>query len=195
MLAKRYIKWMAINSWASSTSAVISTNSMLSSIATTPSYTSVIASTYVGKDLIGQLGGLSYAWRTGKKADQEPVKYVTKGAMIQQGAFFLENSAWLIENKLFVFPFLGVSSTMKNISFISIGAVNANNLQKISSSQIGEFYSKVASINTLAATLGIITGIGIIHLIPSYTIRSLVVMPILGVISVYSLRQSTKLTT
>lgn len=193
MSVKKYIRWMALNSWASSTSAVISTNSMLSSIMTTPSYTSVIATTYVGKDIIGQLGGLGYAWRTGKKADQQPMKYVTKGALIQQIAFFLENSSILITNKIFVLPFLGLSSTLKNVSFISMGAVNANNLQKLSSGQIGEFYSKVASINTLASTVGMVTGIGIIHLIPSYTIRSLVIMPCLGAISVYSLRQATKL--
>lgn len=193
MSVKKYIRWMALNSWASSTSAVISTNSMLSSIMNTPSYTSVIATTYVGKDIIGQLGGLGYAWRTGKKADQQPMKYVTKGVLLQQAAFFLENSSILITNKIFVLPFLGVSSTLKNVSFISMGAVNANNLQKLSSGQIGEFYSKVASINTLSSTIGMVTGIGIIHLIPSYTIRSFVVMPILGAISVYSLRQATKL--
>lgn len=193
MSVKKYIRWMALNSWASSTSAVISTNSMLSSIMTTPSYTSIIATTYVGKDIIGQLGGLGYAWRTGKKADQQPMKYVTKGALIQQIAFFLENSSVLITNKIFILPFLGLSSTLKNVSFISMGAVNANNLQKLSSGQIGEFYSKVASINTLASTVGMVTGIGIIHLIPSYTIRSLVIMPCLGAISVYSLRQATKL--
>jgi hypothetical protein len=194
MLANKYIRWVALNSWATSTSAVISTNSMLNSIISTPSYTSVIATTYVGKDIIGQLGGLGYAWQTGKKADQQPVKYITKGALIQQAALFLENSSILFSNKMFILPFLGLSSTLKNVSFISIGAVNANNLQKLSSGNIGEFYSKVASINTLASTLGMITGIGIIHTIPSYTIRTIVIMPILGLVSVYSLRQATKLT-
>jgi hypothetical protein len=193
MSARKYIRWMAVNSWATSTSSVISTNSMLNSIMNSPSYTSVIATTYVGKDIIGQLGGLGYAWRTGKKADQQPMKYVTKGALIQQGALFLENFSILITNKTFVLPFLGLSSTMKNVSFISMGAVNANNLQKLSSGNIGEFYSKVASINTLSSTLGMITGIGIIHMIPSYTVRTMLIMPLLGIVSIYSLRQATKL--
>lgn len=194
MLAKRYIKWMALNSWATSASAVISTNSMLNSIMSTPSYTSVIATTYVGKDIIGQLGGLGYVWKTGKKADQQPVKYVTKGALILQGALFLENSSVLITNKMFILPFLGLSSMMKNISFISMGAVNANNLQKLAFGNIGEFYAKVASVNTLASTIGMITGIGIIHILPSYTVRTMVVMPVLGAISVYSLRKATEMT-
>jgi len=194
MNMKKYIRWMALNSWASSASSVISTNSMLSSIMNIPSYTSVIATTYVGKDIMGQLGSLVYAWKTGKKADQQPIKYVTKGALLQQTALFLENSSVLITNNNYILPFLGVSSTLKNVSFISMGAVNANNLQKLSTEHIGELYSKVASINTLSSTVGMVTGIGIIHVIPSYTVRSLLVMPILGAISVYSLRKATNLT-
>ena len=128
-VSKNYLRLMALNSWASSASAVISTNSMLNSImGNTPTYTSVLATTYIGKDIIGQLGGLSYAWRTGKKADEQPVKYITKGALIQQGSFYLENASVLIpaSGANFVLPFLGLSSTLKNVSFIAIGATFKN---------------------------------------------------------------------
>jgi hypothetical protein len=188
-----YLKWMAMNSFSSSVSSVISTNSMLSSIMTTPSYTSVIATNYVGKDIIGQLGGLTYAWKTGKNADHQPLKYITKGSLIQQTSFFLENAAPLISNKFLILPFLGFSSTLKNISFISIGAVNATNLRKLSSGRIGEFYSKAAAINTIASTLGMIVGIATIHFIPSYTIRSFIVLPMMSAISIYSLRRATRI--
>lgn len=187
---------MALNSWASSVSSVISTNSMLNSIVgTTPTYTSVIATTYIGKDIIGQLGGLSYAWKTGKKADEQPTKYITKGGIIQQASFYLENASVLIPQSgaNFVLPFLGLSSTLKNVSFIAIGAVNANNLQKLSSGNIGAFYSKVASLNTLASTFGMITGIAILHFIPSYEVRTFLILPILSGISIYSLRKATKI--
>lgn len=193
-MLRKYLKWMALNSFSSSVSSVISTNSMLSSIMNTPSYTSIIATNYVGKDIIGQLGGLTYAWKTGKKADNQPLNYITKGSIIQQVSFFLENASPLIDNKLFILPFLGFSSTLKNISFISIGAVNANNLQKLSQGHIGEFYSKAASINTISSTLGMIVGITIIHFIPSYTIRSIVILPAMSAISIYSLRKATQIT-
>jgi hypothetical protein len=197
-MLQRYLKWSAINSFSTSVSSVISTNSMLSSIITTPSYTSIIATNYIGKDIVGQVGGLIYAWKTGKHADTQPLKYITKGSLVMQISFFLENSAPFITNKLFIIPFLGLSSTLKNISFISIGAVNANNLQKIShidkhSLSIGECYSKAASMNTIASTLGMICGIGVIHFIPSYTIRTLVILPAMSTISIYSLRKATKL--
>ena len=76
--------------------------------------------------------------------------------------------------------------------------MNANNLQKlatqsVSTSNIGECYSKAASINTLSSTLGMICGIGIIYFIPSYTIRTTVILPVMSVISIYSLRKCTNI--
>ncbi len=204
-MLRQYLKWTAINSFSTSVSSVISTNSMLSSITSEgPSYSSIITANYIGKDIIGQLGGLMYAWKTGKTADTQPLKYITKGVCVLQASFYIENLAPLVTNKLFVLPFLGFSSTLKNISFISIGAVNANNLQKLASvsqratqcastSNIGECYSKAASINTLSSTLGMICGIGIIYFIPSYTVRTTVILPIMSVISIYSLRKSTNI--
>ena len=192
-MLKSYVKWMSIHNFSSSVSSVISTNSMLGSVINTPSYTSVLAVNYVGKDIIGQLGSLVYAWKTGKGADREPLKYITKGGIILQTSFFVENCTPLISNNIFIMPFLGFSSLLKNVSFISIGAVNAKNIQKLSDGNIGEFYSKSASINTMSSTLGMIVGIGIIHMIPSYTIRSLVVLPTMSMISIYSLRKATKI--
>jgi hypothetical protein len=194
MFSKKYLKWMAVHSFSSSISSVISTNSMLSSIMVKqPSYTSIVATNYIGKDIIGQLGVLMYVWKTGKNSDKYPLNYITKGGLILQASFFLENAAPLINNNSFVLPFLGFCSILKNISFISIGAVNAKNIQKICEGNMGEFYSKVASINTISSTMGMIVGIGIIYIIPCYNIRSYVVLPITGMISMYSLRKATKL--
>lgn len=204
-MLQQYLKWSAINSFSTSVSSVISTNSMLSSITSGPSYSSIMTTHYIGKDIIGQLGGLMYAWKTGKTADSQPLKYITKGVIVLQASFYIENLAPLVTNKLFVLPFLGFSSTLKNISFISIGAVNANNLQKLATtspsqtqspsqtSNIGECYSKAASINTISSTLGMISGIGIIYFIPSYTFRTTFILPVMSIISIYSLRKATKI--
>jgi len=190
--SKKYIGWMALNSWATSTMNVLSTNSMLSSImGNSPSFSSLITTTYVGKDIIGQLGGLSYAWKTGKKADKQPLVYITKGSVIQQVSFYLENASVFVTNSKLILPFLGLSSTLKNVSFISLGAVNANNIQKLSPQGVGEFYSKVAGINTISSTVGMITGIALLQFVPSYTLRTFCIMPLLSVIGVYSLRKAT----
>lgn len=193
MCFNRYLKWVALNSFTTSIQTVISTNSMLTSIIKTPSYTDVIATTYIGKDIIGQLFGLCYSLSTSKKADIVPKKYIIKGSILGQIAFLLDNISPLIKNSFYILPILGLSSALKNISFISIGAVNVSTLQKISKNNIGESYSKVASINTISSTLGMITGICIIHIIPSLTIRTFFITPILGIISVYSLSRSVQL--
>lgn len=187
----KYIGWMAVNSFSSSISSVIATNSMLSSIMTIkPSYADITLSTYVGKDIIGQFGGLIYSIYTGKYADKAPEKYITKGIHMQQCAYYLENLSPFIKNSDFILPFLGFSSILQNISYISIGAVNANNLQKISNENIGEIYSKVAAINTLASGLGMILGISIVNFIPSYMVRTLCILPVLTGINYYSINKS-----
>jgi hypothetical protein len=187
----KYLFWMAVNSWSTSYSSVISTNSMLSSVTgTSPEFSSVVTTTYIGKDIIGQLGGLGYAWKTGKTADKQPDKYITKGAVIQQVSFYLETASIFITDKAMVMPFLGVCSTMKNVSYISIGAVSANNIQKISPKNIGEFYARVASINTLASTFGMMAGVFSIHYMPN---TNMYFLPVMSVISVYSLRKATNI--
>lgn len=184
---------MALNSFAGSAASVISTNSMLASIMTTPSYSTVLATNYVGRDIIGQLGGMAYAWKTGRWADREPLKYITKGSSLEQVGVHLENAVTLLPNGNWTLPFLGLASLTKNVSFISIGAVNAHNLKMISDQNIGQTYSRVASINTLASTAGMLAGIGLLHLVPSYTIRSICVLPLLSGISLYSVRRATKI--
>jgi hypothetical protein len=189
----KYIALMGINSMINSCCSVISTNSMLSSVIKTPSYTDIISLNYIGKDILGQLGGLFFVLKTAKNSDKKPVKYISQGIITQQIAYNLENSLPLISNSNFLLPCLGFSSLLKNISFISIGAVNANNLQKLESKNIGELYSKVSIINTLFSSIGMISGLGIIYLVPSYSFRSYVILPCLGILSIYTIRKATKM--
>jgi hypothetical protein len=190
-MLKYYLKWSAINNFTTSISSVISTNSMLYSInIPNPSYESIITLNYVGKDIIGQFGSLLYSWKKGKNSDVEPLKHIIYGGIFLQTSFFIENLTPLITNSSYILPILGFSNIIKNISFISIGSVNIQNIQKISKGHnIGEIYSKIASINTIASTLGMVIGIVIIHFVPSHTIRTLCILPFLSVINIYSLQK------
>lgn len=190
---KRYAYYMAINNFSTSALNILSTNSMLNSIIAKPSFSEVVTFTYIGKDIIGQLGGLIYAMKTGKKADQDSKKYLYKGVVFQQASFYLENLSPFITNNNLTLPFLGITSTLKNLCFISLGAVNARNLQRLSSKNIGESYSRLACINTLSSTGGMLFGLFIIWLIPSYTVRSLCVLPFLSTISLYSIKKAIDL--
>ena len=184
-MSKKYIFWMAVNSWATSTASVISVNSMLKSV-------NGITVTYVGKDILGQLGGLLYSWKTGVVADKSPKKYALIGTTLLQSAFVLDNiSVWIVPE--YTLPILGLSSMLKNIAFISIGAVNAHNMQKIGGEQIGELYTKIASVNTLSSTSGMLTGLFLIDKIPSQEIRSCCILPIFSVISLYSVKKACEI--
>ena len=191
-VTKKYVIWMATNSCLISCQNVLSTNSMLTSIFVNPS--SLANLNYILKDVLGQFGGLLYSWKNGKNADKIPLEYITKGGLIQQFGFHLENASILIKDENLILPFLGISSITKNVSFISIGAVNSKNLNKLSqkNKNIGELYSKIASINTISSSVGMLLGLGIIFFVPSYTLRSYVILPCLSIGSIYTLRKATK---
>jgi hypothetical protein len=191
-LTKKYILYMGINSCLTSCQNVISTNSMLTSIFVNPS--SVANLSYISKDILGQVGGLLYSWKSGKNADKKPLKHIIKGSFIQQFGFHLENASVLIKDENFIIPFLGLSSITKNVSFISIGAVNSNNLNKLSKKDknIGELYSKISSINTLSSSIGMLLGMGIIFFIPSYTVKSYIILPLLSIGSLYCIKKGTE---
>lgn len=191
----RYMAWSAINSWSSSINSVISTNSMLSAITTDVSYTATVTTTYVGKDIIGQLGGLLYALKNSSSADNTPVKHAKKGSVLHGAGIFIENSAPLLANisPMLTLPVLGVANFCKNVSWISIGAVNTKNMQKLDHKNMGKLYTQISACNTVASTIGMFMGICIVHFIPSYTIRSMCVIPPLILLNIYSIKKATKI--
>ena len=71
---KQFIGWSFISNILVSTQSVIATHSMLHSINTNSEITRTL--NYVGKDIIGQLGGLFYLANIGKKIDKNPEKFL-----------------------------------------------------------------------------------------------------------------------
>jgi Vitamin B6 photo-protection and homoeostasis len=177
---------MALHNMSSSCALVISTNSMLGTITNS----SFLTGTYVGKDVLGQFGGMLYAWKFSSKFEKNPQKIMLKSTALQYSGYYMDNASVFVDSS-FSLPYLGVSSCIKNISFIGLGAINASNLQKLNPDNISEAYSKVASINTLASSFGMVLGIMAITALPSYTIRSLTLLPILTSISLYSVKKAT----
>lgn len=198
---------MAVYTWSSSVNHAISVNAMLSvvsglsSVSSVPETSSIQSLNYIGKDIIGQIGGMIYAMRTGKKADHSKKNYAITGVKFSQAGCYMENfSKHLIDyagivNPLFPLLFLGSANFLKNISWITIGAANAAKIASMSKEHTGQIYSEIAAINTFASTLGMACGIGIIHLVPSFTVRSLCIMPVMTGISMYSMKKAMETTT
>lgn len=188
---RQYIGWSFASNIAISAQSVLSTHSMLSVIGKASS--EITASyNYVGKDIIGQTAGLWYMNKMGKEADKRPKKFVNRSMMLQQSAIALESITPMLPLKGFL-PIAGVSNTAKNISFAGFGAINAKVIQKIAGSdQIGEVYSQIAMVNTIGSSIGMGLGLLIAAKIPSHTVRTYTVIPILGCIRYYTFNRAIK---
>lgn len=183
----RFTAYSALNTMSSSCSFVLSSNSMLDTIAQNAN-SHFLSYNYVGKDIIGQLGSLFYIWKKGSVNKNSAFK----AGLFQQLAYALENSAVYLTQTctLPTLPILGTASLMKNISFVFVGGITIKKLTELTANQdIGPVYTKITAINTLASTMGMLVGLLIIYVCPSYTIRSIAVLPILGLISIYSLKK------
>ena len=67
-------------------------------------------------------------------------------------------------------------------------------MDDINKNDVGYSYSKISTINTLSSTFGMVCGLAIVSMVPSYIIRSLVIMPLITILNIYCIRKATMLT-
>lgn len=183
----QYISWSSLSNVISGAESVISTHAMLS---ITNNEEHALTYNYISKDIIGQLGGLYYMSKMGIEIDKNTKHATNKTLALQQVSIFMESASPLIPLYLFI-PWAGIANIGKNISFISMGAVNAKVIQKLFPGQIGEIYAKIGAVNTLGSTVGMGIGLAITAMIPDHNVR-LSVLPILSLFRVYTFKKSIK---
>ena len=183
-----YIKWSFTSNVLLSTEYALATHSMLHAINTDSE--TMRTFNYIGKDIIGQMGGLMYMSKMGDKADKEPVKFLQYSNGIEQVGLIATCSTPLLSN--YFLPIAGISNIFSNLSFIGYGAINAKCIQSMAiDNNIGELYSKITMINMLGSSVGLILGVGITILIPDHTTR-LGLVPLLGIARVYTFNRAVK---
>jgi hypothetical protein len=184
----KYVGWSCISNLIISTESVLSTHSMLSMIGQTSSDINISVN-YIGKDIFGQIGSLYYMNKMGKKADQEPSKFVKYSMGLQQSAIFMECATPLLPISMFI-PVAGIANISKNISFAGVGAINAKIISKLAEeNNVGEIYAKIVVLNTLGSTIGMGIGLAIAAHIPDHTMR-LCLMPCLAIARIYTYNKS-----
>lgn len=184
----RYVGWSCFSNFIISIESVLSTHSMLSVVGQSSSELTLSVN-YIGKDIVGQLGGLWYMNKMGQKADKEPSKFIKYSMISQQIPVFMECATPLLPLGIFI-PVAGVANIGKNIAATGLGAVNAKIIQKLArENNIGEIYAKISVLNTLGSTIGMGLGLVIAAHIPDHTMR-LSLMPILTGIRVYSYQKA-----
>ena len=179
-----YILWSSISNIVFSIENVISTHSMLSVVGKA-STELTLSINFIGKDLIGQLGALTYMNKMGKKADKDPYNFIKYSMCLHQSSVLLENLTPLLPIEIFM-PIAGISNIMMNISFTGFGAINAKVISILAQdNNIGEIYSKLSVINTMCSSIGMGLGLVIVAFIPDHSIR-LGILPLLCIIRIYS---------
>ena len=193
MNTSNYIFWSGISNFASSMENVIGTDSMLYSLDTTPNKELInLSINFIGKDIFGQLGGMYYINKYGKKSDNNPKVWIRNNNIIQQTCIFTECATPFIPSYLFL-PIAGLASIGRNVIWTGYGAISAKCIQKIAPTQaIGEVYSKISIINTLCSSFGMTFGLFISYKIPDHMTRIFCILPIIAFIRIYSLNRALK---
>ena len=186
----KYVAWSCFSNIIISAEGVLSTHSMLSVVGQA-STELTLSVNYIGKDIIGQIGGLWYMHKMGEKADKETSKFIHYSMGFQQAAIFVECATPLLPLQFFI-PLAGIANMGKNISFTGVGAVNAKIIQKLAQdNNTGEIYAKISVLNTIGSTIGMGIGLGLAAFIPCHTTR-LCLMPVLASIRVFSYQMAVK---
>jgi hypothetical protein len=185
----QYIGWSLASNIITSVEAAISTDSMLQVIGEcSESYRTM---NYIGKDIIGQVGGLAYMAKLGKTADKNPKSFLLYSNMMQQLSFISITVTPLLSSNLFL-PVAGMSNVMQNICFTGFGAINAKCIQTLAiDNNIGEIYAKITIINTIGSSIGLIIGLGITSIVPDHSVR-LGLVPLFGLLRVHTFNRAIR---
>lgn len=146
---------------------------------------------YLGKDIFGQLGSLVYLVKKSKESDKNPIRFLRHNLIFQQSAILIENIVPLLP-KEYQFPLASVCSVGTNISFASLGSINAKCIQTLSkNNDFGENYSILTISNTLGSTIGMGIGIYLGYKFPNPESR-LYFLPIISIIRYNLVMKMTK---
>lgn len=181
----QYMGWSFLSNIIGSIEDCISTHCMLSSLSTQTTDLSV-SYNYIGKNMIGQLGGLWYINKIGTNIDTNPRKYFRQSLLINQTAICLE---CLIPLGAHFLLFAGSASILKSIAWTGYGAVTTKILISLSDNNSAEIYSKLCITNTIASSIGMLMGLYIVYLVPCHTSRMLFI-PVLTAGRIYTMHRA-----
>lgn len=196
-----YVKWSCFSNVVISMENVLGTHSMLNVLGKS-STELTLSVNFIGKDLIGQLGALTYISKMGKKADSDTKKFIKYSMILQQSSCWLESLTPFLPINVFILV-AGFSNIMMNISFTGFGAINAKIISRLAFYEevkpdqtsdikekqkldnIGEIYSKLSVINTFGSSFGMSLGLAVIAIVPDHSTR-LCILPVLTMLRIYS---------
>jgi len=196
LLYGNYAKWSFISNVVLSMESAMATHSMLHAVSA--DFEPIKTYNYIAKDIVGQIGGLGYMAKMGKKIDKNPIKFLSYSNIMQQTALWSLCITPILDN--YFLYIAGISSILLNISFTGFGALNAKCIQQLSrkdvdgnvgDNNVGEIYAKIAALNTFGSSIGLLFGIGIVTFFPNHETR-MFFLPVLSFIRIYSFGKAIK---
>lgn len=181
---RRFARWSFLSNVVVSAQHVLATHSLLSVVSEGGNDTKRTLN-YIGKDLLGQLGGIAYLAYVAPHPDQNPYRYIHNAHFCQQGSYLLLSSLHMVPTSLFL-PLAGSASCMSNIAFIGLGAINAKCITHLSNANdTAAVYARISMINTLGSSVGMVLGLGMNVMVPDQETRLLLVA-VLGGLRIYT---------
>lgn len=184
----RFSGWLAASTLASSCQSVLSTEAMLTVLLYSESQTW----NYVGRDVLGQLGGLFVMSGFTKLTDKKPREFLWLSHVFQQGSMALLLTTPLLSPHWFL-PVASIANVCANVSFMGYGGINAKCVQKLAGEKdnVGELYTKLTIHQTLASTVGLSLGMMLnehhLDVTSSYALFA-----VLGVVRVFCCNQAVQ---
>ena len=185
----QYVKWSFLSNIISATLDTLGTHCTLSVLGTIDN--NVIASyNYIGKNVVGQIGGLYFILNKSKSIDKNPKSFINKSIVYNSLSIYIESITVLLPVTSFIFV-AGSANILKNVSWTYYGAVNAKIIQNLSiDNNISEIYSKITILNTISSSIGMGVGLGLTSAIPDNNVR-MGLIPILALMRMYTLDKAT----
>ena len=185
----QYVGWSFLSNIIVSLENAMASHSILSAIDGTSE--ALRTANYIGKDVLGQMGGLIYLARISQRIDQSPRSFLLYSSIVQQTAFLAIYCTPLIPSSYFL-PLAGGANILANVAFAGFGAVNAKCVQRLAiDNNTGEIYAKVSLANTMGSSLGLLGGLGLVILLPDHSSR-IALLPALALLRGYTMQRAVE---
>lgn len=147
---------------------------------------------FFGRDIVGQIGGAFFALKYIKKFNNPTKKIINNVCLFQSSIIFSESLIYFLPINLAI-PTVFIVNIGKNISWLSLGALNQYNMKKLSfdNDNLPEIYSKLSIINTFGYSFGMISGIYIYSFFEKNGIELLI--PLSSIISILNYKINLKM--
>jgi hypothetical protein len=190
----QYLGWNFLAILTSSATGVLASHQLLSHIDLINSDGFAITYNYIGRDVVGQLGGLLFVTKWAPNLTINPMRSGVKFSALTSLSLLLEIGITILPYTSQSLIGLSLCNIGKNLGWIGMSGVNIKCLQTFDDEkiQLSQLYTQFNVTMTLASTIGMGVGLGLSKLQVLYPGVTLIA-PLLSLVSLLSYRRSLQI--